>query len=125
MLRRRKVRRQLHDELDKEPIMEYFHSNITMLRWMIDNGYPRPRTLERRAQAMEKWLANPVLLEPDSEAEYFKVIEIDLNEIKEPLLACPNDPDDIKTLSEVADTKIDGVSLRIMGYWPLPSCSRS
>ena len=80
-----------------------------MLRWMIDNGYQDPRTLERRAQAMEEWLANPVLLEPDSEAEYFKVIEIDLNEIKEPLLACPNDPDDIKTLSEVAGTKIDEV----------------
>ena len=95
--------------LDKEPIIEYFHSNITMLRWMIDNGYQDPRTLERRAQAMEEWLANPVLLEPDSEAEYFKVIEIDLNEIKEPLLACPNDPDDIKTLSEVAGTKIDEV----------------
>ena len=95
--------------LNKEPIIEYFHSNITMLRWMIDNGYQDPRTLERRAQAMEEWLANPVLLEPDSEAEYFKVIEIDLNEIKEPLLACPNDPDDIKTLSEVAGTKIDEV----------------
>ena len=95
--------------LDKEPIIEYFHSNITMLRWMIDNGYQDPRTLERRAQAMEEWLANPVLLEPDPDAEYFKVIEIDLNEIKEPLLACPNDPDDIKTLSEVAGTKIDEV----------------
>ena len=95
--------------LDKEPIIEYFHSNITMLRWMIDNGYQDPRTLERRAQAMEEWLANPVLLEPDPDAEYFKVIEIDLNEIKEPLLACPNDPDDIKTLSEVAGTEIDEV----------------
>ena len=95
--------------LDKEPIIEYFHSNITMLRWMIDNGYQDSRTLERRAQAMEEWLANPVLLEPDPDAEYFKVIEIDLNEIKEPLLACPNDPDDIKTLSEVAGTKIDEV----------------
>ena len=95
--------------LNKEPIIEYFHSNITMLRWMIDNGYQDPRTLERRAQAMEEWLANPTLLEPDSNAEYFKTIEIDLNEIKEPLLACPNDPDDIKTLSEVADKKIDEV----------------
>ena len=95
--------------LNKEPIIEYFHSNITMLRWMIDNGYQDPRTLERRAQAMEEWLANPTLLEPDSNAEYFKTIEIDLNEIKEPLLACPNDPDDIKTLSEVANKKIDEV----------------
>ena len=63
--------------LDKEPIIEYFHSNITMLRWMIDNGYQDSRTLERRAQAMEEWLDNPVLLEPDPDAEYFKVIEID------------------------------------------------
>lgn len=95
--------------LDKEPIIEYFKSNITLLRWMIDNGYQDARTLERRARAMEAWLENPELLEPDSDAEYFKVIEIDLNEIKEPLLACPNDPDDVKPLSEVAGTKIDEV----------------
>ena len=95
--------------LNKEPIIEYFNSNITLLRWMIDNGYQDPRTLERRAQAMEEWLADPVLLEPDSNAKYFKTIEIDLNEIKEPLLACPNDPDDIKTLSEVNGTEIDEV----------------
>jgi aconitate hydratase 2 / 2-methylisocitrate dehydratase len=95
--------------LGKEPITEYFKSNITMLRWMIDNGYQDARTLERRAQAMEAWLENPELLEPDADAEYHKVIEIDLNEIKEPLLACPNDPDDVKTLSEVQGTKIDEV----------------
>ena len=76
---------------------------------MIDNGYQDPRTLERRAKAMEEWLTNPTLLEPDPDAKYFKIIEIDLNEIKEPLLACPNDPDDVKTLSEVTGTKIDEV----------------
>ena len=95
--------------LNKEPIIEYFKSNITLLRWMIDNGYQDPRTLERRAKTMEEWLANPTLLEPDPDAKYFKIIEIDLNEIKEPLLACPNDPDDVKTLSEVHGTKIDEV----------------
>ena len=95
--------------LNKEPIIEYFKSNITLLRWMIDNGYQDARTLERRAQAMEAWLENPELLEPDADAEYYKVIEIDLNEITEPLLACPNDPDDVKTLSEVQGTQIDEV----------------
>ena len=95
--------------LGKDPIIEYFKSNITLLRWMIDNGYQDARTLERRARAMEEWLKDPVLMEPDADAEYFKIIEIDLNEIKEPLLACPNDPDDVKTLSEVQGTKIDEV----------------
>jgi len=95
--------------LDKEPIIEYFKSNITLLRWMISEGYQDARTLERRALAMEQWLENPSLMEPDADAEYFKIIEIDLNQIKEPLLACPNDPDDIKTLSEVQGTKIDEV----------------
>ena len=95
--------------LAKEPIIEYFQSNITLLRWMIDNGYQDARTLERRAQAMEAWLENPELLAPDADAEYYKVIEIDLNEITEPLLACPNDPDDVKTLSEVQGTQIDEV----------------
>jgi aconitate hydratase 2/2-methylisocitrate dehydratase len=95
--------------LNKEPIIEYFKSNITLLRWMIDNGYQDARTLERRAQAMEAWLENPELLEPDADAGYYKVIEIDLNEITEPLLACPNDPDDVKTLSEVQGTQIDEV----------------
>ncbi len=96
-------------KLNKEPIIEYFKSNITLLRWMISEGYGDPRTLERRAAAMEDWLANPVLMEADADAEYHKIIEIDLNEIKEPLLACPNDPDDVKPLSEVAGTKIDEV----------------
>ena len=95
--------------LGKEPIIEYFKSNITLLRWMISEGYQDARTLERRALAMEQWLENPSLMEPDADAEYFKIIEIDLNQIKEPLLACPNDPDDIKTLSEVQGTKIDEV----------------
>ena len=95
--------------LNKEPIIEYFNSNITLLRWMIANGYQDARTLERRARGMEEWLENPVLMEPDVDAEYHKIIEIDLNEITEPLLACPNDPDDIKTLSAVSGTKIDEV----------------
>jgi len=95
--------------LNKEPIIEYLKSNIVMLRWMISCGYGDSKTLERRAQAMEEWIKNPELLEPDKDAEYAEVIEIDLNEIKEPLLACPNDPDDIKPLSAVAETKIDEV----------------
>jgi aconitate hydratase 2/2-methylisocitrate dehydratase len=95
--------------LNKEPIIEYFKSNVTLLRWMIAEGYQDARTLERRARAMEEWLENPQLLEPDPDAEYHKIIEIDLNEIKEPLLACPNDPDDVKPLSEVQGTRIDEV----------------
>ncbi|MGZ5006794.1 MAG: bifunctional aconitate hydratase 2/2-methylisocitrate dehydratase, partial [Methylobacter sp.] len=97
--------------LNEAPIREYLNSNITLLKWMIAEGYGDARTLERRIKAMEEWLTNPVLLEPDADAEYFEVIEIDMNEIKEPLLACPNDPDDIKPLSEVAGTKIDEVFL--------------
>ena len=97
--------------LDKEPIIEYLNSNIVMLRWMITNGYGDPKTLERRASAMEDWIKDPKLLEPDKDAEYAAIIEIDLNEIKEPLLACPNDPDDIKPLSKVQNTKIDEVFL--------------
>jgi aconitate hydratase 2/2-methylisocitrate dehydratase len=95
--------------LNKEPIIEYFRSNVTLLRWMIANGYQDARTLERRARAMEAWLEDPQLLEPDADAEYHKVIEIDLNEITEPLLACPNDPDDVNPLSEVQGTVIDEV----------------
>jgi aconitate hydratase 2/2-methylisocitrate dehydratase len=95
--------------LDKEPIIEYLNSNITLLKWMISNGYQDARTLERRIVAMEQWLENPVLLAPDADAEYAEIIEIDLNEIKEPLLACPNDPDDIKPLSEVAGVHVDEV----------------
>ena len=95
--------------LNKEPIIEYLESNIIMLRWMISSGYGDTKTIERRAQAMEEWIKNPELLEPDSDAEYAEIIEIDLNEITEPLLACPNDPDDIKPLSEVCGEKIDEV----------------
>ena len=97
--------------LSKEPIIEYLNSNIVMLRWMITNGYGDSKTLERRAKAMEEWIKDPHLLEADNDAEYAAIIEIDLNEIKEPLLACPNDPDDIKPLSEVQNTKIDEVFL--------------
>ena len=97
--------------LSKEPIIEYLNSNIVMLRWMITNGYGDSKTLDRRAKAMEEWIKNPHLLEADNDAEYAAIIEIDLNEIKEPLLACPNDPDDIKPLSEVQNTKIDEVFL--------------
>ena len=98
-------------KLNKEPIIEYLNSNIIMLRWMISNGYGDPKTLERRARSMEEWIKNPQLLEADKDAEYAEIIEIDLNKIKEPLLACPNDPDDIKPLSEVCNTKIDEVFL--------------
>jgi len=96
-------------KLDIEPLKEYITSNITLLRWMIDQGYDDARTLERRARKMEEWLENPSLLEADADAEYFEVIEIDLNEIKEPLLACPNDPDDVKPLSEVQGENVDEV----------------
>ncbi len=95
--------------LSEDSIAEYLRSNIVMLRWMISEGYGDARTLARRAEAMEKWLENPELLQPDADAEYTKVYEIDLNEIKEPILACPNDPDDVKTLSEVAGDKVDEV----------------
>ena len=95
--------------LAKEPIIEYLSSNVTLLKWMINEGYGDARTIARRIEAMEAWLENPELMEPDQNAEYAEVIEIDLNEIKEPLLACPNDPDDVKPLSEVAGDKIDEV----------------
>ena len=95
--------------LNEEPIREYLQSNIILLRWLISEGYEDEKTLERRAQAMESWLENPVLMKADDDAEYAAVREIDLNEITEPLLACPNDPDDIKPLSEVAQTNIDEV----------------
>jgi aconitate hydratase 2/2-methylisocitrate dehydratase len=95
--------------LDKAPIIEYLTSNVTLLRWMISQGYGDADALARRADAMEAWLADPQLLEPDADAEYAAVIEIDMNQITEPLLACPNDPDDVKPLSEVAGTRIDEV----------------
>ena len=95
--------------LDKEPIIEYMNSNITLMKWMIAQGYQDARTLTRRIKAMEAWIANPELLKGDADAEYAAVIEIDLKDIKEPILACPNDPDDVKFLSEVAGDKIDEV----------------
>merc|ERR1719305_791086 len=96
-------------KLDPEPICEYLRSNIVMLKWMVAEGYGDARTLQRRVARMERFLENPELLEADANAEYAEVIEIDLNEIKEPILCAPNDPDDARTLSEVAGTKIDEV----------------
>jgi aconitate hydratase 2/2-methylisocitrate dehydratase len=95
--------------LDKAPVIEYLNSNVTLLKWLIANDYGDKRTLERRVEAMEAWLKEPVLLEPDADAEYAAVLDIDLNEITEPVLACPNDPDDVKLLSELAGTQIDDV----------------
>ncbi len=95
--------------LDKAPIIEYMRSNIVLMKWMIANGYEDKRTLGRRIQAMEAWIAKPQLLKADADAEYAAVIEIDLADVKEPLVACPNDPDDVKTLSAVAGVKIDEV----------------
>ena len=95
--------------LNKEPIIEYINSNITMLKWMIATGYSDVRTINRRIKAMEDWLADPQLLKGDADAEYAAVIDIDLADIHEPIVACPNDPDDVKTLSEVAGSKIDEV----------------
>ncbi len=95
--------------LNKEPVIEYINSNIVMLKWMIANGYSDERSITRRIQAMEAWLKNPQLLQPDADAEYAAIIEIDLAEIHEPVVACPNDPDDVKTLSDVAGAKIDEV----------------
>ena len=95
--------------LNKEPIIEYINSNITMMKWMIANGYSDARTLARRIAAQEAWLKNPQLLKGDADADYAAVIEIDLADVHEPILACPNDPDDVKTLAEVAGAKIDEV----------------
>lgn len=95
--------------LSEESVAEYLKSNITLLKWMIANGYGAARTLERRITAMEEWLANPSLMRADADAEYTEVIEINMDEIKEPILCCPNDPDDAKTLSDVAGDKIDEV----------------
>ena len=95
--------------LDAEPITEYMTSNIALMKWMIANGYQDRAALERRIQAMQAWVANPRLLAADADAEYAAVIEIDLKDITEPILACPNDPDDVKPLSEVAGTAIDEV----------------
>ncbi|MDN3577532.1 bifunctional aconitate hydratase 2/2-methylisocitrate dehydratase [Chitinimonas viridis] len=95
--------------LDKAPIIEYMTSNITLMKNMIANGYADARTLERRIKAMEAWIAKPELLKGDADAEYAAVIEIDLADIHEPIVACPNDPDDVKTLTEVAGATIDEV----------------
>ncbi len=95
--------------LNKAPIVEYMNSNITLMKWMIANGYQDARTLKRRIKAMEDWIANGTLLSGDADADYAAVIEIDLADIKEPIVACPNDPDDVKLLSEVAGDKIDEV----------------
>ena len=96
-------------KLDKEPIIEYMRSNITLMKWMIGNGYQDRHTLERRIKAMEAWIAKPELLSGDVDADYAAVIEIDLADVKEPLVACPNDPDDVKLLSAVAGNRIDEV----------------
>ncbi|MCK5726110.1 MAG: bifunctional aconitate hydratase 2/2-methylisocitrate dehydratase [Thiotrichaceae bacterium] len=96
-------------KLSEDSIKEYLQSNITLLKWMIGEGYGDERTIARRIQSMQKWVDTPELMTADSDAEYAAVIEIDLNEIKEPLLACPNDPDDVKTLSDVQGVKIDEV----------------
>lgn len=93
--------------LNKEPIIEYINSNIVLLKNLIAQGYHDERTITRRIKAMEAWLAKPELLKADKDAEYAHVIEIDLSEIKEPIVCCPNDPDDAKTLSDVSGTKID------------------
>ena len=96
-------------KLNKEPVQEYLRSNIVLMKNMIANGYQDARTLERRIKSVEAWLADPQLLEADKDAEYAAVIEIDLADIKEPIVCCPNDPDDAKFMSEVSGTKIDEV----------------
>ncbi|KGQ41993.1 bifunctional aconitate hydratase 2/2-methylisocitrate dehydratase [Gallibacterium anatis] len=96
-------------KLNKEPIIEYLNSNITLLKWMIAEGYGDARTLERRIKNMQAWLEDPQLLQADPDAEYAAVIEINMDEIKEPILCAPNDPDDARKLSEVQGDKIDEV----------------
>ena len=96
-------------KLDEAPIAEYLNSNIVMLKWMLAEGYGDKRTIERRIAAMQEWLADPKLMEADADAEYAAIIEIDMNEIKEPILCAPNDPDDARLLSTVAGDKIDEV----------------
>jgi len=96
-------------KLSEEPIIAYLKSNMALIDWMVENGYADARTLLRRRDEMQAWINNPQLLSADADADYAAVIEIDLNEIKEPIVACPNDPDDVKLLSDVAGTKIDEV----------------
>jgi len=95
--------------LNPEPIKEYINSNITLMKWMIKEGYADPRSLQRRIDAQEAWLTDPQLLKGDADAEYAAVIEIDLADVHEPIVACPNDPDDVKMLSEVSGAVIDEV----------------
>jgi len=97
--------------LNEAPVVEYIKSNVTLLEAMIEDGYEDSRTIQRRVDKMKEWLANPTLMKPDADAEYAAVIEIDLNEITEPILACPNDPDNVKLLSEVAGTELHEVFL--------------
>ena len=96
-------------KLSVDTVSEYLRSNVALLRNMIARGYSDARTLARRIKAMEDWLANPQLLEADADANYAAVIDIDLNTITEPIVACPNDPDNVKTLSDVAGDKVDEV----------------
>ena len=96
-------------KLDKEPIIEYLQSNIALLQWMIKEGYNDKKTIERRINRMKEWIKNPILLEADKDAKYKEIIEINLDEIKEPILCAPNDPDDAVLLSEVSGEKVDEV----------------
>jgi len=96
-------------KLNEDSVKEYLTSNITLLKWMISEGYSDARTLARRVSKMEKWLESPTLMEADKEAEYAAVIDINLDELKEPVLCCPNDPDDAKTLTEIGTAGIDEV----------------
>ena len=96
-------------KLSEDSVAEYLRSNITLLRWMIAEGYGDVRTLERRVRKMEEWLENPTLMEADSDAEYAAIIEIDLADIVEPIVCCPNDPDDAKLLSEVSGDNVDEI----------------
>lgn len=104
-------------KLDKEPIIEYLKSNIALIEQMVKNGYENKETLIKRAKEMQNWIDNPTLLEADKDASYDEVIEIDLNEIKEPILACPNDPDDVATLSEIltSDTRPHNIDEIFLG----------
>jgi len=98
-------------KLDQAPIAEYLQSNVALLKWMLAQGYQHQETIQKRIDAMQAWLDNPDLLEADADADYAAVVEIDLNQIKEPIVACPNDPDDVKLLSEVSGTQVDEVFL--------------
>ena len=95
--------------LNKEPVTDFLRSNVTLLKNLLAKGYQDANTIKNRIKDMEAWLATPTLLEPDPDAEYKNIIEIDLDKITEPVLACPNDPDDVKLLSEVAGTEIDEI----------------